>query len=456
MFRKIFVCEVVFLFTCASFATGYKVDHKGFGSEERNKIITDKNIVVTADRFCKMGKTFLTEGISFDKTRNNFSRYKSYQMSLSNSLSVDDLERIAQADECVVSISKDIKVELHGLPNDPKFEKQSQLGAIQFGETFDFFSNTEIKKDVILAVIDNGMDIKHEDLKENLWVNSKEANGLPGIDDDRNGYIDDIHGYDFMSGSGDPNHKYTDQNLIHSHGTHVAGLAAAATNNGLGVAGVMTKKVKIMPLNVFGNEDFSSFAVINNAIRYAADMGANVINISLGGSGSSSSTEDAIRYAVSKNVLVVVSAGNNSDLLTEKNFSTPASYGATIKGMLTVGAIDSGKKFGELCSFSNYSPIYVEISAPGCHSGNSGSGILSTIRKNQYGLLEGTSMASPVTAGVALVAFSYLREHGKKLKAPQLEEFLKNASKSSSILSDKVQDGKTVDLQALKDKIIAQ
>jgi hypothetical protein len=434
----------------------YKVDRKSFETGSRNKIITDSNIVVTINRFCRTGRTFLTEKINVPPKRNIFSAEQSYKASLRSFISIEELEKIAQQDDCVSNISKDIPVTLYELPNDPLSEKQNHLSSIHYDETFDFFHTSEIKKDSVIAIIDNGVDINHEDIKANLWINSKEANGLPGIDDDGNGYVDDIYGYDFMEKTGDPNHKYTDDAPVNSHGTHVAALAAAATQNGIGVSGVMSKNIKIMALNVFGKSSYSDFALIDTAIRYAADMGANVINMSLGGKGISSTTEKAIRYAISKNVLVVVAAGNDGEELTDTNFYSPGSYGASINGMITVGAVDVGNKFGELCSFSNHSTQYVELGAPGCHVVLGSSGLLSAFKKNNYGYMAGTSMASPIAAGVALLAYSYTRDHfHKKLRPAQLEEFVKNASISSPLLEKDIQDGKIVDLQSLKDKIIS-
>jgi hypothetical protein len=452
--RHLLFVVLMFLPT-AKAAVFNKVDRRSFESMNRSKIIADSNVIVVTNRFCEAGRSFLTENFNSTFKKNSFSAEESHLVTLKNPIALDALENIAQSDDCVVSVSKDIPVELYGVPNDPQFSKQSHLPEIHYAETFSFFSNLEMKGDAVIAIIDNGLTTKHEDIKDNLWVNEKEKNGLPGIDDDENGYIDDVNGYDFIEQTGDPSHKYTDNSIVSSHGTHVAALAAASTNNGVGVSGVMSKNVKIMGLNVFGKKGYSDFATIDTAIRYAADMGANVINMSLGGKGFASSTEKAIQYAVSKNVLVVVAAGNDNEELTDTNFISPGSYGAEIDGMITVGATATGSKAGELCSFSNHSTKYVELGAPGCHNGMGNGGLLSALKRN-YGYMAGTSMASPVAAGVALIAYSYARDHfHKKLKPAQLEEYIKSASKSSSLLEKVIQDGKIVDLQSLKDKIIS-
>lgn len=452
----------MFISTPAVAKSSFKVDKKGFETSEAHILkvfgqnrINDDHLIVTVNRFCNLGKSFLTENLSLKKKNKLYSAQETYRVPLQEPLTIDELESIAQYDDCVVDVSKDITVRLFETPSDTKFSKQTHLKAIKYEETFNFFNQMNISKDAVIAIIDNGVDVNHDDLKNNIWTNTKEKNGLLGFDDDNNGLVDDIYGYDFMEKVGDPNHKYTDTAPVNSHGTHVAALAAATTNNSLGVAGVASKNVKIMALNVFGKKQFSDFAVIDTAIRYAADMGANVINMSLGGKGFSSSTEKAILYAVSKKVLVVVAAGNSGEVLTDTNFYSPASYGAGIDGMVAVGAVDTGNKFGELCSFSNRSTQYVEISAPGCHVIFGASGLFSAFKNNQYGYMAGTSMASPIAAGVAAVAYNYLKTIKKKITPSDLEEFLKNSSRASPLLESDIQEGKTVDLQALKDKIIS-
>jgi subtilisin family serine protease len=275
-----------------------------------------------------------------------------------------------------------------------------------------------------------------------MWVNTKEVAGN-GLDDDGNGYADDFYGYNFASKIADPSPEtWTGQGSGGQiHGTHVAGLAAANSNNGVGVAGVGGIKARVMALNVFGKIAGADTVNIDEAIKYAADNGADIINMSLGGPGRAETTGDAIKYAVSKGVVVIVAAGNdNKDINT--NFFTPASFGSEVQGMLAVGAIDSDTS--KRCSFSNYNTTRVEIGAPGCN------GLFSTVPNNGYQSLQGTSMASPVTAGAAALAVGLIKTRsGADANPAEVEDIMKAGSRVESSLTSYFKDGKTVDLVTL-------
>ena len=244
---------------------------------------------------------------------------------------------------------------------------------------------------VVVAVIDSGVDFSHPDLAANRWTNPAETCGN-GVDDDGNGFVDDCHGWDF--GYDDP----TPFNPgAHAHGTHVAGIVAAEANNGIGVAGV-APNATIMDLNVgtltaSGQPSITSSALAR-AIRYAADNGADVINLSLGtppGTPRSalSIVDSAIVHAGNQGVLVVVAAGNDSVSLDAASV-WPASY--DFPHVLTVSATAPDET---LASFSNYGSV-VDLAAPG-HV------ILSTApaANGNYLFMSGTSQATPVVAGVA-------------------------------------------------------
>ncbi|MBN3923082.1 S8 family serine peptidase, partial [Nostoc sp. NMS4] len=156
-------------------------------------------------------------------------------------------------------------------------------------------------KGVVVAVVDTGVDYNHEDLKNNIWTNSKEIPGN-GIDDDGNGYVDDNYGWNFA----DNNNNTLDDN---SHGTHVSGTIAGENNN-YGVTGI-AYDAKIMPVKVLDSSGSGSYSSIAKGIRYAVDNGANVINLSLGGGSSNRTLQSAIDYASSKGVIVVMAAGND-------------------------------------------------------------------------------------------------------------------------------------------------
>ncbi|MGK7955376.1 MAG: S8 family peptidase, partial [Crocosphaera sp.] len=231
---------------------------------------------------------------------------------------------------------------------------------------------------VVVAVLDTGVDRNHDDLKDNIWTNTGEIAGN-GIDDDGNGYIDDVYGWDFTS---DSNHTLD----IEGHGTHVAGTIAGVKND-FGVTGI-AYNAQIMPVQVLDDSGSGSWEGLAEGIRYAVDNGADVINMSLEGSNALSSVGSAIEYAASKGVIVVSAAGNNSDSTTMGH--DPASY-ATDWG-LAVGAVDLSN---EMAGFSNRSgeTKLAYVNAPGVS-------VLSTTPNNSYDSYSGTSMAAPHVAGV--------------------------------------------------------
>jgi subtilisin family serine protease len=236
-------------------------------------------------------------------------------------------------------------------------------------------------KDIIVAVVDTGVDYTHPDLDNNIWRNSDEIFGN-GLDDDRNGYIDDVIGWDFV---GRDNNPMDEQ----SHGTHVAG-TIAAENNGFGVTGV-AYNAKIMPIRVLG-QNGGSGDWISRGIRYAADNGANVINLSLGG-GFDQLIIDAVRYASQKGAIVVMAAGNDS----KAQPAYPASI-ATEVG-ITVGAVDRNLYMADFSNRAGSDPAMRYIVAPG-------KDIVSTVPGGLYKSMNGTSMAAPHVAGVVALMLS--------------------------------------------------
>lgn len=244
-------------------------------------------------------------------------------------------------------------------------------------------------RDVVIAVIDSGVDYLHPDLQDNIWVNTGEIAGN-GIDDDGNGYIDDINGWDFADGDSDP----MDAN---GHGTHVAGTIGASANNGIGVAGVAWD-VQVMALKAFPDSGLAFTAGFIEAITYASDMrrsGVNVVasNNSWGGGGYSQALFDAIEDAGRAGVLFVAAAGNDMRNNNDTNPVYPASYDSD--NIISVAAT---ARDNSLALFSNIGRTSVDLAAPGV-------GIWSTTPNNTYAGYSGTSMASPHVAGVvALLA----------------------------------------------------
>lgn len=271
-------------------------------------------------------------------------------------------------------------------PNDSRFSTQwalhntGQTGGsndadIDAPEAWDLHTGN----DVIIAVIDTGVDYNHSDLAGNIWTNTGEVPGN-GRDDDGNGYVDDVRGWDFANNDNNPMDD-------HNHGTHVAGIIAAKGNNANGIVGV-NWSARIMPLKFMtATGQGSTFAAIQ-AIEYAVANGARVSNNSWGGPGFSRALYDAIRAANTAGHVFVAAAGN-ANLNNDTRPEYPASF--NLANIISVAATDSNDR---RASFSNYGARTVDLGAPGVS-------ILSTIRGNNYRTFSGTSMASPFVAGVA-------------------------------------------------------
>ena len=240
------------------------------------------------------------------------------------------------------------------------------------------WSITKGDKKVVVAVIDTGVDYNHPDLKNNMWINEKEIPGN-GIDDDNNGYIDDVYGWNAHGNNGNP----MDGN---DHGTHCAGTIGAEHNNGIGVAGVMAD-VSLMAVKFLGDDGSGSLADAVEAIDYATKMNVDVMSNSWGGGGFSQALEDSIKAAKDKGIVFVAAAGNDGSN-NDSRPSYPASY--QVENVISVA---SHTAQDTLSSFSNFGKRSVHVAAPG-------SNVLSTTPGNQYKVFSGTSMATPHVSGI--------------------------------------------------------
>lgn len=312
-------------------------------------------------------------------------------------------------------------------PNDPDYARQWHLNQasdadIDAPEAWDIQQGGN---NVIIASIDTGVDYNHADLRNNIWINPDEiANN--GIDDDRNGYVDDVRGWDFANNDNNP----MDDNR---HGTHVAGIMAAEGNNGIGGTGVAWR-ARIMPLKFLSSTGSGSSANAIKAIQYAVAKGAKISNNSWGGGGLSQALSDAIGAANAAGHLFVAAAGNagtNNDTAP----SYPASYNQP-----NIIAVASTTNSDALSSFSNFGVRTVHVAAPG-------SSIYSTVLNNAYGILSGTSMAAPVVSGVA----GLLLAQNPSLTVPQLKTAITSTVDKIAALSTRVSSGGRVNaLRALQ------
>jgi hypothetical protein len=288
-------------------------------------------------------------------------------------------------------IEPNYEIQLDVTPNDPRFSElyamrnTGQTGGtagadIKATQAWDLFTGDPNLK---VGVIDTGVDYNHPDLAANIWTNPGE---IPGnsIDDDGNGYVDDVHGYDFFNNDGDP----FDDN---SHGTHVSGTIAAAGNNNVGVVGV-NWSAKIVAIKFLSGGGSGSTAGAIAGVNYAITVGVRLTSNSWGGGAFSQALLDAINAAGAAGQLFIAAAGNSS-ANTDVSPHYPSAYDSPY--IVSVAATDHNDN---LASFSNYGATTVDIAAPGVN-------ILSTFPGNTYGSISGTSMATPHVSGVAALTW---------------------------------------------------
>ena len=317
---------------------------------------------------------------------------------LPRDLSVAEAVRAYEDSPDVAYAEPNFKVQPAVAPNDPNYRDLWGLNNTgQTGGTPDTDADvpeawevTTGSPNTVVGVIDEGIDVSHPDLRDNIWTNPEEAAGIAGVDDDKNGYTDDVNGYDFANNDAsvydpDPLTGNGDE-----HGTHVAGTIAATGNNGTGITGV-NWDAQVAALKFLGpNGGYTSDAV--EAINYAVREGMPISNNSWGGGGRSQALQDAITRADAAGHLVAAAGNGGSDGVGDDNDATPhfpSSY--TNSNVVAVAASDDTDR---LASFSNYGATSVDLAAPGV-------GILSTLPGSRYARYSGTSMATPHVAGVA-------------------------------------------------------
>lgn len=403
------------------------------------------------DHVVPTGKTI--EGEYIIKLQGNLSMYNLDE--IESSLNVKIIRRISNLSQALLVKVKDEKaagslfvnpmivtvdaneiVTLQSTVNDPEFGKLWGLKNtgtndprglpgkagydVNAEKAWDITTGSE---DVIVAVIDTGVDPNIADLKNNMWVNQAEKNGQPGVDDDGNGFVDDIHGYDFVNKDGNP----TDD---HGHGSHVAGTIAAEGNNGTEVVGVAWK-AKIMAVKFLSGSGSGSLADAISAIDYATQMGAHFSNNSWGGGGYNAELKAAIERANAANSGFIVAAGNQSNN-NDNNEYYPCSY--EVDNVLCVAALSSD---GSLAEFSSYGFKKVDVAAPGKN-------ILSTTPQGLK-VFSGTSMATPHVAGAVVLLLSQHPE----LTPAQVRERVMRTSRPNYKLKGKVGSGGMLDAYTL-------
>lgn len=292
---------------------------------------------------------------------------------------------------------------------------------ININPAWDIFDQPRAK--ITVAVLDTGVEFMHVDIQDSVWINTAE---IPdnGIDDDKNGYIDDVYGWNFFDDNADTR-AYTSE-----HGTHLAGIISATADNYIGVAGIcgMTDAVDVMNLKVLGENGEGSTYNVVQAIKYAERMGAEIINLSL-----QTDEYDDLLYSVMEKskMLFIVAAGNEGHDI-DATPAYPSSY--TLPNIISVANLMPN---GELHKTSNYSKESVDIAAPGTY-------IYSTVLDNGYGFMTGTSMAAPMVAGVAALVYSY---YGG-IDAQGAKKIILDSANVSDSLTNLISGGRTLNAAA--------
>jgi subtilisin family serine protease len=385
---------------------------------------------------------------------------------LNSGVSVEEAVSRAKEDPRVEYAEPDYFVyAMDTVPNDPLFSQlwglystgcnfcgpDQQTSSIVATQAWDI---TQGSDDIVAVVLDTGVDLQHEDLAANAWVNPSEIAGN-GIDDDGNGFADDVNGWNFFDGNSQVFKSFIED----EHGTHVAGSIGAVGNNGKGVTGVAWR-VKLMSLKFLGGNNGSGST--SNAVKgidYAIDMrkrGVNVrvINASWGGPKDSQALRDALAAANTAGILFVCAAGNSgANLDNVPDFPSagsnnadafPGAYDRALPNVISVAAVDQS---GFLASFSNFGHSSVSVAAPGVF-------IQSTVPNGGYGPgafgLSGTSMASPHVAGIAVLLWS----HEPSLTPAQVKQRIVDTSEPlPSLVSKTVRSGRADAYGALINRI---
>lgn len=349
----------------------------------------------------------LTQSVVEDnRTRSRFFKRFIVPANSLRGQSIEETMRMIARDPNVKFVERDVQLGFdQAAPSDTLFEKQYALNNTgQTGGTagadirwLDAVKDVKVQTRAIVAVADVGTDLEHPDLNANIFTNSKEIPGN-GIDDDHNGFVDDVNGWDFFDNDNNPRPDTASDD----HGTHTGGTIGAVTNNGAGIAGV-DPVVQLMALKITGRGSKPWVSALIAAIDYARENGAKAISVSFNTDGAGQAWFEAIQRAAKADMVYVNSAGNNSQNVD----SLRGKYVRQTNNMILVAATDHSD---HLADFSNFGQT-VDIAAPGVN-------VLSTLPGGKYGPMSGTSMACPhVAAAVGFLRSVYPRETAAQIIA---------------------------------------
>lgn len=328
----------------------------------------------------------------------------------------------------VISKTDKVENEPSALFNDPAIK---QAWGLKKSDAARAWKVTKGSKSKIVAVIDTGIDVNHEDLSENIWVNPGET-GLDakgrnkatnGIDDDNNGYVDDVHGWNFVSNNND----LTDN---HGHGTHIAGIIGAVAENKKGISGI-APEVSLMIIKYYDPKVPSTDNLKNtiNSIKYAVKMGASIINYSGGGVDYSQDEFEAVKEAEKKGILFVAAAGNERSNSDQFHYY-PADY--KLSNIISVTALDPNR---DVLPSSNYGTETVDLAAPGQN-------IISTLPGNSYGFMTGTSQATAFVSGAAVLVMA----NKSDFKFDEVKKYILSTGDPFNSLAQKTRTSRALNL----------
>lgn len=366
--------------------------------------LKNQDIIVTLDTNCISTSGSLSEQVRLQNSNEtvSFARH-AFSYTVTDSLSIDNLTDLANADSCVLGITPPGQLEKASLPlpstNDSFLSKQTYLQTLNYAHAYQYLvqkRSGSTKANV--GFVDTGGDCSHPDISSNLISNC---------------------GYDAI------NHLTPTDN--DGHGSHVLGMVGAATNNATGVLGIASNGASLHAIKVI-DVDTGTEQAAYDGIQYAIAQNLDVINISLQSSTRLTLIEQGVQEAVAAGIVVVLAAGNQGALLGSVVEVSPAMVGKDIDGAITVGSIDAVNR--ELSYFSNYGP-QVEIAATGAINSSLSAekgGIYSTSKNNTYKYYMGTSQAAPVVTGAATLLVQFFKEHSVPYTPADIENIIKNSA----------------------------
>ena len=363
---------------------------------------------------------YLFQHDKLSKLNDNIGLKRIYRFNFKNDEEKSGFLTKILSNSSVEYVQEPVNYKIDSAPNDSLFKEQWGIKKIGALKSLELIEDTGIElSDILVAIIDTGIDDDHPDLYANIYINTGETGidnqgndkKFNGIDDDNNGYVDDFKGFDFVDKSVQINfnsdNDYTDWDNLpsdeHGHGTNIAGIIAAQSNNKIGIAG-LAPNIKILNLRAFDATGNGEDDDVASAIIYAVQAGAKIINMSFGDDKFSYLLRDAIKFAYDNGVVLVASSGNSA--------SDRPHYPSSFPEVISVGASDENDY---VASFSN-SGSTIDLVAPGVS-------ILTTTKDGSYGIVSGTSAAAPFVSGSATVLLGI-----KNFEIEEIKQILKSTA----------------------------